>query len=132
MSDTTFVNVETVLRGWLATIFTTQRICSELPDDLAGALPVIQVVRASGDDPRNYLATDRALVDVDVWHNDRTSAHDLAELVRSALRFELPGTTTGGAVFSWVTTTVGPRYLPDPNPNVRRSNATYEVGLHPE
>jgi hypothetical protein len=125
-----FGNIEVVLKGWLDPLVTA-RVVSELPGDLVGQLPVIQVVRASGDDPRTFMATDRAVVDVDVWHGDRTSSSSLAETVRRYFRRDLPGTTTGGFVFMWVTTIVAPRWQPDPNTNVRRMTATYEVGLHP-
>jgi hypothetical protein len=133
MSDASdeFPNPETVLRGWLVTLFPTVRIVSELPADLETELPVLQVVRGSGDDPRTFMAIDRAVIDVDVWHADRVSASAMAETVRRYIRRDLPGTTIDGAVFAWATTLVAPRWQPDPNPKVRRFTATYEVGLHP-
>jgi hypothetical protein len=131
MSDVAFGNVETLLRAWAVPLFTGARVVSELPGDLVGSLPVLQVVRGGGDDPRTFMAIDRAVVDVDVWAATRTDACSLAEAVRHRLRRELPGTVLDGFVVAWVTTQVAPRWAPDPNPDLRRYTATYEVGIHP-
>jgi hypothetical protein len=131
MSDVEFGNLEVILRAWAAPLFTGTRVVSELPGDLVGSLPVLQIVRSGGNDPRTFMATDRAVVDVDAWEATRADASDLAELARLHFRSDLPNTVVDGFVFTWVTTLVGPRWQPDPNPKVRRYTATYEVGLHP-
>ena len=131
MSDVEFGNLEVILRAWATPLFTGTRIVSELPGDLTDTLPVLQIVRGGGDDPRTFMATDRAVIDVDAWAVTRTAASDLAELARRHLRRDLPNTTVDGFTFTWVTTQVAPRWQPDPNPKLRRYTSTYEVGLHP-
>lgn len=133
MSDPSdeFGNVEVLLRSWAAPLFPGIRIVSELPSGLEAALPVLQIVGGGGEDPRTFMAMDRTVIDVDVWAGDRVAASDLAQTVRRRFRRDLPNTTVDGFVFAWVTTQVSPRWQPDPNPNVRRFTATYEVGCHP-
>lgn len=132
MSDVAFGNVETLLRSWAVPLFAGTRVVSELPADLETVVPVLQIVRSGGDDPRTFMATDRAVVDVDAWAATRTAACALGESARLRFRRDLPGVVVDGFAFTWVTTQVAPRWQPDPNLNVRRYTATYEIGFHPQ
>jgi hypothetical protein len=130
--DTAFGNIEILLRTWALPMFTGVRIVSEKPADLESALPVLQIARGGGDDPRTFMCTDRVVVDVDAWEASRTAASDLAEDARLHFRHDLPNSVIDGFVVTWVTTQVAPRWQPDPNPRVWRYTSTYEIGIHPQ
>lgn len=129
-----FPSIEKLLVGYLPTITGGIPATTELPHDFQNAngpthmLPVVFVERISGADLDPRL--DRPVVDIDVYAAARVQAQDIAETIRTELRFNLPGATVGGAVFTRVRTVVGPRVLPHANPRVSRYSANYELLLH--
>lgn len=129
-----FVSIEKLLVAYLPTI-TGVPATAELPHDFQNPdgptymLPVVFVERISGADLDPIL--DRPIVDVDVYAGDRATAHEIAETIRTDLRFNLPGAVVGGAVITRTRTVVAPRILPHANPKVRRYSANYELLLHP-
>lgn len=122
-----FVAAEPLIRSWLAGRFPAPvRVVTELPADLE-TVPVLQVTRIGGADSLPVL--DVANVDVDTFGPSREAARDLAEEVRAALRFELPGSVIEGALVAEVTTISAPRWVPYGNPNVRRFVASYRITI---
>lgn len=129
-----FPSVEQFLVAYLGPL-TGVHVTAELPHDFASPdgpldmLPIIHVERISGAD-LDYKA-DRPIVDIDCYGADREAAETLAETVRQALRFDLPGSgVTNGVVVSRTRTIVGPRMLVHANPGVRRYAANYELIMY--
>jgi len=93
------------------------------PNDLQDVMPYLRVKRFGGLDD---LWTDAALVSVDAFAGDRTTAHTLAEAVRQRL-LTFPH-TLDGATIDRVTTTAGPSEVAwSDDQSVRRFTATYRV-----
>ncbi len=124
-----FPDIEILLVAYLHTK-TAKRVVTDLPANLDDILPVIRVTRVSGAD-RDYKL-DRPIVDVDVFAADRAGASALSGQVRDLLRNHLPyadAVQPTGVVTS-VETIAGPRWVLDPNINLRRFNASYEICVH--
>ncbi len=127
------VAAETVIRDWLAQQFSTARVLTETPDNLADVVPVLQVTRFGGADA--LLNVDTANVDVETFdgpHDNlsaRENARTLAEQVRSSLRLDLPGNTVAGAFVAEVATISAPTWTPYDNTNVRRFTASYRITI---
>lgn len=123
------VAVEPLVRDWLAEHFGAgYRVVTELPAGLGtvvAATPVILVTRFGGSD--SVLVLDEANVDVDTFGTTRDAARALGELVRSALRFKLPGVSTGGGFVAAVSTINAPRWVPYDNTDLRRFVASYRI-----
>jgi hypothetical protein len=134
----TFASIERLLRTWLPSRVGNVEVVAELPAQFeiptstTYTMPVVFVERISGANILENPYLDRAVVDVDSYGFTRAQAQDLAELVRSALMWQLPGEIVDGNVFTRTRTIVGPRALPHANPAVRRYTATYELALHPQ
>jgi hypothetical protein len=122
-----FPDVEVLLVAYLNGK-TGRRVVTELPADLDSELPVIKVACGVGDDDSFRL--DRSVVDVDVFAADRSAAASLAGDVRGFLLEELRSELQPAGVVTGVRTVVKPRWVPDPNPNLRRYTATYAVYAH--
>lgn len=121
-----FPNIEVLLVAYLADR-TGARALTDLPPDLDALLPVIRITCGDGDDDGFRL--DASLVDIDVFAATRTGASALAEQVREDL-IEMRGEPQPTGVVTGVRTLVKPRWLADPNPNLRRFNASYQVFAH--
>lgn len=121
-----YVDVERLLVGWLHTEVAV-RCVTDLPADLAGALPVIRVGRIGGADVEPTI--DRPTVDIECFATGRQDSGALSEQVRSALRFALPGTSINGSYIARVDTVSGPAQRPYDNTNVVRYAATYSLRI---
>ena len=130
------VAAEPLIRGWLADHFGEgYRVVTELPASLADETPVIQVTRFGGADDLYVL--DAANIDIDVFDGPhdgltaRENSRALAERVRSALRFNLPGYIPegGGALVATVSTISAPRWVPYDNTELRRFVASYRITI---
>lgn len=122
-------DLEIELVAWLNEALDGVRHCTELPADLAGALPINQIQRVGGDDDTFRL--DRALISLDSYAATREAASLLARQTRHQLVTALPGVKTSAAVFARVSTLSAPAWRPYENPNLRRMGATYEIFSHP-
>jgi hypothetical protein len=122
-----FVDVERLLVIWLSGRL-GRRVLTDLPGDLAGQVPLVQIARYGGADERPGL--DTVLLDVDAYGANRGSAVALAEAARHALRFALPGEQLDRAVVTRVDTLEAPSLRPYDNTDVRRFGATYRLILH--
>jgi hypothetical protein len=111
---------------------TGRKAVTDLPaaDKLAAALPLYRVTRVSGES-RDYKL-DHPIIDLDTFAPDRATASLLAreadDLLCNHLPYEHCVQPTG--VVTAVSTVVGPRWLPDSNPNLRRFQASYEITDH--
>lgn len=119
-------DVELALTTW-ARDLTDATVCTELPADLAGALPLVQFERIGGVGDR--FSAD-ARVDVDVYAATYAAAVDLAALVHDALAL-LRG-TVGAIVVRGVRLDSIPARRPYGNPNVRRVGGSYTVSARPD
>lgn len=127
MTALPYADVELALGGWLRTALGC-RVVTDLPADLLGALPLLQIARFGGGDVAPGL--DEVLLDTDAYGIDRATAVGLAEATRQQLRFVLPGTQIGGAVFTRVDTTQAPSFRPYDNTALRRFGASYRLYVH--
>lgn len=119
-----YLDVERLLVPWLAAHLDV-RVVTDIPADLARVLPVVQLARIGGTDSTPTL--DVALMDVDCYTAGRAASFELAERVREALRFALPGQQLAAAYIPKVATALAPAWRPYDNTNVRRVGASYEV-----
>lgn len=132
-----FHDVEVMLTAWIRQAFAALDpvVATEIPEggDLAG-MPLFVRVSAYGGRDLNP-AQDRPNVDVDVFvgpdgdgNPDQGGANDVAELLRTALLFHLPGYDDGHLTVSAVTTVSRPtrRDWDEASP-ARRCHAAYSV-----
>jgi hypothetical protein len=129
-----FPDIEAVLVPWLqaqllAVYGVTARTCTETPENLADIVPVVAISRSAGGDVLAIL--DRPIVDVDCFAAGRLAAQALAGQVFVLMHHYLPGSVTDGAVVGGCNTVKGPGWLTYQDLVVRRSNATYELWVHP-
>lgn len=112
---------------------TGKRAVTELPGNLeeilAGNTGVIQVTRVpSGAGYR----LDRPQVDVSVWtlKTQRGLCSQIAQQVLDLTTRDLPGPRRPGGVVTAASVDVVPYWVPDPNPNLCRYLATYQLAAH--
>lgn len=102
---------------------------TELPADLEAKLPRIQVARVPS--PAGYRL-DRPLVDVSTWYpkarrgDCSKTARDIAGWITS----DLPGPRRPHGVVTSATVPTAPHWVPDPNPNLCRYLASYQLAAH--
>lgn len=125
-----YVDIEVLLVTYLKAK-TGKRVLTDLPANLDSILPVHRVTRISGADLDYRL--DRPVVNIDTYAADRTQAAALATEVRDWLREHLQreDAVQPTGVVTAVRTIVAPRWLADPNTNLRRFQASYELITHP-
>lgn len=124
----TYPDVERLLVTYLGTALGGVRVLTDTPSNLEKILPVVQVTRFGGVDVAPGI--DRPIVDVDAYAATRAAASELAERVRYALLYRLPGTTVGGVGFPRVDTLTGPSWRPYDNSALRRFGASYAITTH--
>jgi hypothetical protein len=122
------VDVEAELVAWLKAQLAV-RVVTDLPANLEGAAPVVQIARVGGDD--DGIRLDRAIVDVDVFAATRPASSQLMTRTRVALLTQLRGVVTSGATFTSARTISAPSWRPYENNNLRRFGATFEIFCHP-
>jgi hypothetical protein len=107
-----FADAEAVVAGWIRSTVAGSRVYSSVPN--TPTYPLVTVARTGGiAAERHYL--DQARIDVNVWGNSKTEAHDLAALCRAAVH-NLEGQIVTGqepAFVSGVDDAVGLTWLPD-------------------
>lgn len=125
---------EDVLPSWLQARYPTARVVTELPADLVGSLPVIQVVGIGGrheghawnGSPADFASPN---VDLDIFAATRSDARDLAMQIHKDLLTVLPGQTVNGAGVLEVVSILSPLWTPYDNTNVRRFTFTVSLRL---
>jgi hypothetical protein len=78
------------------------------------------------------IQVDRPIVDVDVF-GPKAQAGNVSAAARNIQSdlLSLMGKKVTNGVIIHVTTTAGPRSLPEVNPDLVRYSATYEISIHP-
>lgn len=122
-----FPEVEQLLVAFL-TDGTGERALTDLPDNLEQLMPLHRVTCGDGDDDGFRL--DASVVDIDTFAATRTEASAAAGRVRDLLLNDAHTAPHDLGVVTGVRTVTKPRWLPDPNPNLRRYTATYLVYAH--
>ena len=108
---------------------TGRRTSTDLPANLEEVAPLIQVGRVpSGAGYR----LDRPQVDVNVWtlKAQRALCSQIAQQVLDLTTRDLIGQRLPGGVVTAARVDVVPYRAPDPNPNVCRYLATYQLAAH--
>lgn len=136
VSPKLFPDVELLLINWLpvplaaalaqAGINAEPQVTMDLPLNITA--PVARVTRISGKNISRFV--DRPIVDMDVFSPVFDITAMVARIIQNLLLFSLSGTTTPDGTVQLVTTSNGPRWLPDVNQNLTRYSATYELHLH--
>lgn len=121
-----FPDIEVLLVAYLEAQ-TGRRTLTDLPANLDEILPVDRVAASSGDDDGFRL--DRSIVDIDSYAADRAAASANAGEVRGLL-LNVRGERQPTGVVTGVRTVTKPRWVPDPNPNLRRYTASYLIFAH--
>lgn len=108
---------------------TGKRASTDLPGNVEEIVPIIQVGRVDGG--AGYRL-DRPKVDVSVWtlKSQRGVCSDLARDVLDLTTRDLVGQRLPRGVVTAVTVDLAPYYVPDPNPNLCRYLATYQMAAH--
>lgn len=123
----TFGGVEALLVGFLSQQFPGVRCLTELPDDLANAAPVVQIVQVGGPADDDLPSFIMPTISVDAFASDRLSSTTLAQQVHDALRNRLVGHVLTGGVVTKVRTVSGASWRPWDDTAVRRFGATYQL-----
>jgi hypothetical protein len=121
------MHVETVVNTWLTGRFPTDRVVTETPADLVGALPLILVAGLPG---KQKVSLASPLVDVESYAATRDAARTLAMQVHNALLFEMRG-LVGDMLITKVEIRAYPAWRPYDNTKLRKFGALYQVYLHP-
>jgi hypothetical protein len=121
-------DVESVLVGWMGGLLGDARVCTDLPADLSGNAPLVQVRRITGG--VSSRTQDAAVVDVHAFGADDAAASELA-IQAETLLLGSRNITTGGAVVRGSESVVRPRWVPYVDTSVRLYAATYTIRLHP-
>ncbi len=113
----------TAIRAGLTAASSTATVGTRVPNPRPA---LFAVVRRIGGVRRN-LVTDSAQLSVECWGQSEQTAHDLAQLCRGIVH-AAQGTDQGGTVVYWVAEIGGPALLADPESDLPRYVATYEIG----
>lgn len=124
----TYPDIERLLVAYLPPLLGGVRVVTDTPANLERVLPIVQVQRFGGGDVAPGI--DRPVVDIDCYAATRGAASDLAERVRYAVLYRLPGTTVGAVGIPRVDTLTGPSWRPYDNTALRRFGASYAITTH--
>jgi hypothetical protein len=106
-------------------VYPTARVCTELPGTIT--VPTIRIKRISG--AQRDIIVDRPILDVDVFWTDYGTTSAISRQITASL-LSLRGLKLMNGVISNVNVVQGPRWLPEPDPNLFRFSATYEAFTH--
>lgn len=125
-----YPDVDALLLAWLptqvtATVFTADE---QLPENLAYAMPLVQVITYGGTD--DVVGVDESLVDIDVYAATLDAAKDLASAVRTAMRLRLAADRPSGVTVSKVRSVQRPAQRPYDSKAIRRVGQTWSITVH--
>jgi hypothetical protein len=123
-----FPDVEQLLVGWLSgpqSGVDTYAYCTRLPASITQI--TVRVSRTSG--ANRSIRVDRPIVDIDVYALSEADGAAAARLVQQAV-LSMRGVTTQDGYVQLCTTVIGPRWMPDVNPELFRFGASYEFHTH--
>lgn len=121
-----FPDVELLLIGWLQPLFPATRFATELPANITET--TVHVTRISGAD--RSIRVDRPIVDIDVYALDHPTSVNVALAIEAVIRVARNVIVPDVGVLLSASTVNGPRWLPEPNPDLRRRSATYLFYVH--
>jgi len=101
------------------------RVVTILPATIK--MPTVRIKRISG--AQRNIIQDHPILDFDTFSSDYGLSSTVARQVTPSL-LNLRGHQLMNGVIQDVTVVQGPRWLPDPDPNLFRFNASYEVKMH--
>lgn len=122
------VTAESALRSAGASAGPAARWVTELPSNLADAVPLVRVAVIGGNDEA-VAAFTNPRIDFDCFAGSRDAARTLAYDVRAWVR-SLPGQMAGGAFVLRVQNSTEPTWVPYDNTNLRRFIYTAQLRLH--
>ena len=122
------VTAESALRSAGASTGPAARWVTELPSNLADAVPLVRVAVIGGNG-EDFAAFTNPRIDFDCFDTPREDARDLAYRVRAWVR-SLPGQMAGGAFVLRVQNDNEPNWVPYDNTNLRRFVYTAQLRLH--
>lgn len=102
--------------------------CKWLPEPLDDHLPVLLVTRTGGTDDG---ITDRAEVQIDVWHVDRPQAWALASKVRDRINSLASGGDVAGVWVDHARVLVAGQQIPTEDIDDRRVVQTVRIDMRP-
>jgi hypothetical protein len=126
-----FPDIELMLMYVLVPLNPDIRFVTVMP---AGDLPriTVRVHRTAG--ANRSIGVDRPIVDIDVFgfRSDVDGASEAARTIQAQI-LSLMGVAlgNGSGVIQHATTVIGPRQLPEVNPDLVRYSASYEILVHP-
>jgi hypothetical protein len=126
---TNYVEAELALEAAAKAKFTSARVSTETPSNLADVLPCIVIQRFGGAEDEVYTF-DNANIDFEVYAATRAAARTLAHQVRTWVRKDLPGSIISGAAVSRTRTISGPAWVPYANTTVRKFIYSATIRLH--
>jgi hypothetical protein len=129
MTVPVFPDAESMVLYALVPLEPDIRFVTVLPAEITDSI-IARVHRISG--ANRNIGVDRPIVDIDVFgpKADVGSVSAAARDIQSDI-LSLMGKAVANGVIIHVTTTAGPRSLPEANPNLVRYSATYELQVHP-
>jgi hypothetical protein len=129
MTVPVFPDVESMLLYALVPLEPDIRFVTVIPADVSSGI-IARVHRISG--ANRNIGVDRPIIDIDVFgpKNQAGNVSAAARDIQSDL-LSLMGVAVSNGVIIHVTTTVGPRQLPEANTTLVRYSATYEMQIHP-
>jgi hypothetical protein len=124
----TFPDAESALLYALVPLEPDVRFVTAMPGELNGI--TARVHRISG--ANRNIGVDNPIVDIDVFgpKAETGSVSNAARDIQGDV-LSLMGKVVANGVIQHATTVVGPRQLPEANPNIVRYSATYELHIHP-
>lgn len=105
------------------------RFVTDLPSDLAGAVPLCRLWDVGGGSDDNLYRFATPTVVVDSFAADRPGAVALSQRVEQWFRVTLPGSTLSGSTVTKVQTLTRATWRPWDDTDVRRYSATYVLHL---
>jgi hypothetical protein len=124
-----FPDAESALLYALVPLEPDVRFVTVMPGTLNGNI-IARVHRISG--ANRNIGVDDPIVDIDVFgpKAETGSVSNAARDIQADV-LSLMGKVVPNGVIQHVTTVVGPRQLPEANPDIVRYSASYELHIHP-
>jgi hypothetical protein len=117
-------DTERVVVAWLTLQLPDVPVQTEVDDELADSLPLLQVQMVPGG--ANDGLDEENLVDVTIYASDRASMWTTARRAQAAM-LRLSTQTVAGATVDWVSVDNGAGEVPYSNPAIRRAVGTYRI-----
>jgi hypothetical protein len=123
-----FPDAESAVLYALVPLYPTVRFVTIMPGELTGI--TARVHRISG--ANRNIGVDHPIIDIDVFgpKNETGSVSNVARDIQADV-LSFAGKVVMNGVIQHASTVVGPRQLPEANPDIVRYAASYELQIHP-